>query len=205
MTKLSGLYGITSQEMLLDNGDLFDKTEQALKGGMRIFQYRDKHTVSYQSNRDLMQLKKLCHKYNALFIINDNVELCKQIGADGVHIGLNDANYEYARNLLGENSLIGVSCYNQYELAEQAVQKGANYIAFGAFYPSPTKPNTATASTHLLMQSAKLNTPICAIGGITTSNAKILVQKGTNMLAVISDLFNTNQTQTNAEQFSQLF
>jgi len=203
--KLKGLYGITSQEILLDNDSLLSHVEQALKGGMSILQYRNKHPKCYQSIDDLIHLKELCHRYNALFIINDDVTLCIETGADGVHLGKNDGELVSARNLLGEHAIIGVSCYNQFSLAQHAVKKGASYIAFGAFYASPTKPDAPVASIELIQQAQALNIPICCIGGITHKNAKLLIQQGSHMVAVISELFNFGDIHANAVNFTHLF
>ncbi|MBL7004014.1 MAG: thiamine phosphate synthase [Gammaproteobacteria bacterium] len=202
-TPLQGLYGITSQDILLDNQLLFKKVEQALQGGMGILQYRNKHSSPIQSNDDLIRLKQLCHRYQALFIINDDVNLCKQIQADGVHLGKDDGDITNARKVLGQQPIIGKSCYDQYELALQAQQQGASYIAYGAFFPSSTKPQAPSAAFSLLDKTLKV--PVCCIGGITTSNAQPLINHGAQMLAVITDLFNVNNTKTQAEKFSQMF
>lgn len=202
--RLKGLYGITSQDMLLDNALLFQQVEQALKGGMSILQYRNKHSPRYQSINDLKRLKQLCSDYDALFIINDNIELCLEIGADGVHLGKDDGELQNVKKILGQDAIIGVSCYNELRLAKNAREQGASYVAFGAFYTSPTKPNAPTASLSLVAQAKSLNIPVCCIGGITIYNAKPLVNHGTHMLAVISQLFNSGDVQTNAEKLSCL-
>lgn len=204
-SKLKGLYGITSQDMLLDNHVLFNSVEQALKGGMSILQYRNKHTPLRQNFDDLIQLKQLCHTYNALFIINDNVDLCVEIDADGVHLGKDDDNLVLVRKRIGVGMVIGVSCYNDITIAQQAKDQGADYIAFGAFYNSPTKPDALTASIDLITQAQMLNIPICSIGGITIQNAQPLIQEGSDMIAVISELFNTNDILFNAKQFTHCF
>jgi len=203
--RLKGLYGITSQDMLLDNEVLFQQVEQALKGGMAILQYRNKHTLKYQNIDDLKRLKQLCHDYHALFIINDDVELCIEIGADGVHIGKDDDDLAHARKQLGQDAVLGVSCYNNLLLAQRAKENGASYIAFGAFYTSPTKPDAAIAKLELIHQARSLNTPICCIGGINLNNAPLLIKQGGDMVAVISELFNVGDIQTSAKQFTHCF
>ncbi len=203
--KLQGLYGITSQDILLDNNVLFAQVEKALKGGMTILQYRNKHPKPHQNKQDLIRLKKLCHHYDAIFIINDNVELCLKTGADGVHLGKDDVDLVAAREKLGQQSVIGVSCYNDLALAKQAKELGASYIAFGAFYASPTKPEASVATIALLKQAKALKLPICCIGGITPSNAQPLIVEGANMVAVISKLFNSANVKSNAEKFAILF
>lgn len=191
--------------MLIDNDTLFTRVEQALKGGMSILQYRNKHPQRHQSIDDLMRLKNLCHKYNALFIINDDATLCAEVAADGVHLGKDDAELIAARSLLGKHAIIGVSCYKQLSLAQQAVKQGASYIAFGAFYASPSKPHAAIATLNLIQQARSLAVPICCIGGISHANAKPLLEQGTDMIAVISELFNFGNSQLNAKRFKRLF
>lgn len=203
--QLKGLYGITSQNMLLDNAVMFTLVELALKGGMSILQYRNKHTPAHQSIEDLLQLKQLCHDYHCLFIINDDVSLCRELKADGVHLGKDDDNVIMTRKRLGQDSIIGVSCYNDLSIAQQAVEQGADYIAFGAFFNSPTKPNAPEAKPELISQAKKLNTPICCIGGITAQNATPLIKEGANMIAVISELFNKPSIEQQAKQFKTLF
>ena len=205
MNKLHGLYGITSQAMLLDPQQLLTKTEQALRGGMQLLQYRNKHQPCPQSLSELQQLQQLCHDYHAIFIINDDIVLCQSLSADGVHLGKDDGNVSQARQQLGKHAVIGVSCYNDFSLAQQAEQQGASYVAFGAFYPSPTKPNAQRASIQRLQQAQQLSIPSCAIGGITTDNAKPLIKAGSDMIAVINDLFEVPETQQQAEIFSSLF
>lgn len=202
---LKGLYGITSQDMLLDNVLLLHKVKQALKGGMTILQYRNKHQPRLQSTDDLMCLKQLCHEYKALFIINDDAELCLQIGADGVHLGKDDGDLVYAREILGQKSIIGVSCYNDVSLAQRAKQQGASYIAFGAFYKSVTKPNAGIASINLIGQAKSLKLPICCIGGITVDNSKALIKEGSDMLAVVSELFDAKDIEFKAKKITQSF
>ncbi len=203
--RLKGLYGITSQDMLLDNAVLFEHVEQALKGGMAILQYRNKHEPRLQSIDDLIRLKELCHQYKALFIINDNVDLCLKIGADGVHLGKDDEGLALVRERLGLKSVIGVSCYDDLSIAQRAKDNGASYIAFGAFYASPTKPNAAIAPIDLVQQAKQLKLPICCIGGLTLNNTQPLIQAGADMTAVISALFNVKNTQNNARNFCDLF
>ncbi len=203
--QLQGLYGITSQDMLHNNQLLFQHVEQALKGGMSLLQYRNKQMPRQQSIADLIRLKQLCHSYNALFIINDDLQLCTDTQADGVHIGKHDGEVNTARQLLGEHAIIGVSCYNQLSLAQQAVTQGASYIAFGAFYPSATKPHAVIANKTLIRQAQILNTPVCCIGGITLQNAPELITRGCDMIAVISELFTGEDIQSNAENFCDLF
>ncbi|OQX15182.1 MAG: thiamine-phosphate diphosphorylase [Thiothrix lacustris] len=186
---MQGLYVITDGS----TGDvLLSKVAQALQGGAAIVQYRDKTTDSVRREQEATALRSLCQQHHARFIINDDVALAKAVQADGVHVGRDDFAVNAAREALGNTAIIGVSCYNQLELALSAAKQGADYIAFGSFFPSPTKPNAPRATLELLRQARQqLTLPICAIGGITLDNAPALLANGADMLAVITDVFNS--------------
>lgn len=200
---LHGLYVITDGT----TGDtLFSKVEQALRGGAAIVQYRDKTADTLRREQEARALQTLCRGYNALFIVNDDVELAKTVQADGVHVGRDDAALASARVHLGNSAIIGVSCYNRLEVAVQAAQQGADYIAFGSFFLSPTKPHAPRATLELLREARQqLGVPICAIGGITLDNASALLANGTDMLAVITDIFNAPDIVRQAARFHALF
>jgi len=203
--RLTGLYAITDENLIPP--DRFEQSvEQALKGGARIIQYRDKSDDTVKRQQQAKQLKDLCHRYNALCIINDDIDLCLNVAADGVHLGKDDGDITQARKRLGENIIIGVSCYNQLTLAQQAENDGADYVAFGAIFPSSTKPLAKTAGLGILQQAkSQIKVPICAIGGIDTTNAKQTVESGADMLAVISSLFAQEDICGTAKQLSQHF
>jgi thiamine-phosphate pyrophosphorylase len=202
---LHGLYAITDAQLLADS-HFVEGVTQALEGGARIIQYRDK---SHQLDRRLNQaraLRTICTRHHALLIINDDVALAKQVHADGVHLGLDDSGIAQARAQLGADSLIGISCYNRFELAERAAFEGADYIAFGAFYDSPTKPAAVKAGIDLITRAKQqLDIPVCTIGGITLENAAPLVQAGADMLAVISGVFAARDITAQARHFSGLW
>ena len=202
---LHGLYAITD-ESLMPETNFLDKAEQALLGGARLLQYRDKGNDKTKRLQQASALKQYCQHHGALLIINDDIDLALQVQADGIHLGEDDAAIDEARHALGSKAIIGVSCYNQVELALQAEAAGADYVAFGAFFTSPTKPNARVATLELL-QTAKqqLQIPVCAIGGITTGNASKLVEHGADMVAVISDLFSSDDIRTSASQIARLF
>ena len=205
MPVLHGLYAITDSS-LDDDTTLREAVEQALQGGARLLQYRDKSDDHGKRLRQASLLKTLCARRDALLIINDDFELAKQCRADGVHLGRDDASVAQARAALGDGGIIGVSCYNRLALARRAQQQGADYVAFGAFYPSPTKPDAAAATLDLLQQArTELTVPICAIGGITIETAPALVEAGADMLAVISGVFRQPDIAHAASQFSRLF
>ena len=200
---MKGLYAITDYE-ISDNETLIRKTEQILKAGAAVLQYREKIRTSSDKLNLAMSLKSLCQQYNCLFIINDDYELAKQVDADGLHIGKDDLSLSKARALLG-NKLIGVSCYNDFHNAIVAEQEGADYIAFGAFYSSSVKPHAVQADKFLLQQAReKLDIPVVAIGGITVENAADLVNNGADMLAVIGALYRHENSYEAAIEFNQI-
>ena len=203
---LNGLYGITDATLLPDTVHLTSAVEAALKGGMHILQYRDKQRSFSDQVEQALALKDLCDAYDALLIINDSVLLAKEINAHGVHIGRDDGALNIARDHLGPEAIIGCSCYNSIELAQQAQKKGADYVAFGRFFSSHTKPETKAADIDIIHQArSELSVPVCAIGGITTQNAPRLITQGVDMIAVINDLFAAQDVEQKARQFSALF
>ena len=135
------------------------------------------------------RLRRDCHAAGVAFIVTDDPRLAHEVGADGVHLGEHDGAIADARNLLGDGAIIGASCYDDLQIARDAVAAGANYVAFGAFFPSPTKPHARRANTTLLRASAGLHVPRVAIGGITPDNARSLVAAGADLIAVISGVF----------------
>lgn len=200
-----GLYTITDAVLIPDER-LAIAVKQALLGGARLLQYRDKSADAGRRRAQAETLNALCQHYGASLIINDDVELAAEVGAAGAHIGQNDPSFATARARLGENAIIGVSCYNQLELALQAEQTGANYVAFGAFFPSPTKSTDIRASLALLREArTMLSIPIVAIGGVTPENAPPLLKAGADALAVISGVFAQPDIQSAAARYAALF
>ena len=187
--RLQGLYAITDN-LLTPGPFLIERAEQALQGGVRILQYRDKTTDQQKRRDEALTLKALCAEYQCTFIINDDIELCMAVNADGVHLGVSDANIHTARQQLGNNVIIGATCHGSLDLAHKAIADGADYVAFGRFYNSTTKPNAEAADLQTIRSGlAKLNVPAVAIGGITLSKAEELLEAGFSMLAVIEDIF----------------
>jgi thiamine-phosphate pyrophosphorylase len=203
--KLRGLYVITDTALIPDE-QFSARVAAALRGGARIVQYRDKRESPALRLQLASEMVRLCREYDALSIINDDVELAAKVGADGVHIGKDDAALSHARERLGQGAIIGVSCYNRLELAIEAEQQGANYVAFGAFFPSRVKPDAAIATLALLHTvQQRLHIPICAIGGISADNSAALLNAGADMFAVISAVFAAQDIETAARRFSDLF
>lgn len=201
---LNGLYGITDIT-LTPYTDIFVQVELALKGGMKILQLRDKENKNERLLDMCQELKALVHHYDAKFIINDRVQLCKNINADGVHIGRNDKNYQEVREFLGKDYIIGISCYDDLEKAKYHEDMGVDYVAFGSFYTSPTKPHAKVVSKDILNKAdEELKIPVCAIGGITLENAPDLINRGADMIAVISDLWKNEDIMKHASDYSAL-
>lgn len=202
--KIKGVYAITPDEK--NTNLLLTKVEATLQGGARILQYRNKlanHKLQTQQARELLSL---CRQYHVPFIINDSVELCLKLDADGVHLGLDDGNIAEVREGLGADKILGASCYNHFDLAMQAQQAGASYVAFGACFASNTKPNASVANLELFEQAkAKLHIPTVAIGGITLANASLVIDAGASSIAMINAIFNTDDIKATTQQFSQLF
>jgi thiamine-phosphate pyrophosphorylase len=197
-----GLYAITQTEgKNIDT--ILAEVEQILLGGAVLVQYRDKQP----KNARLLakQLVVLCHHYQVPLLINDDVELAVQVAADGVHLGKHDSSIVKARLRLGQEAIIGMSCYNSVDTALTAQQQGADYVAFGRFFPSSSKPLASPAQLTTLQQAKKiLKLPIVAIGGILPDNGRQLLNAGADLLAVIGGLY-TDQPQQAAQAYSSLF
>ncbi len=201
---LRGLYAITDAQ-LLNHARFSDSIEQALKGGAKIIQYRDKSQDTNKRLQQANEIMRLCEQYQALCFINDDLELTAAVAAHGIHLGIEDASIQTARERFGNSILIGASCYDQLSLAQQAQAQGADYVAFGAVYPSPTKPHAARASFGLFLQARQqLDIPVCAIGGISGDNAQAVVDNGADMVAVISGLFADDDLQNIEERAAHI-
>ncbi len=202
--KIHGLYAITPDEA--DTDLLLAKVESALQGGINLLQYRNKQANYQLQTQQASAIYSLCQQYQVPFIINDSIELCLALDADGVHIGADDGNIAEVREKLGANKILGASCYNRFDLALSAQQAGASYIAFGACFASSTKPHAPVASLELFKQAKmQLHIPSVAIGGITLTNAPFVMDAGANAIAVINAIFNADDVKTIAKQFAHLF
>jgi thiamine-phosphate pyrophosphorylase len=200
-----GLYVITDCDRM-EFPALLEKTKCLMAAGISVLQYRDKNTAAAARQERALALRELCRRYNTVFLVNDDVMLARSINADGVHIGRDDPVYREARGWLGVSSIIGVSCYNRLDLAEEAAIQGADYVAFGDFFGTTTKTGTVTASPELLRQARKeLTVPIVAIGGITPENGGELLQAGADLLAVISAVYAAADAHQAVLDFQKLF
>ena len=204
MPKSSGIYLISDYKNLAID-DLLDKTEKILDVGISLFQFRDKNSKYEIKKSTALKLQTLCKKYNTLFIINDDVVLAKEISADGVHLGRDDMDIDIARKILGDK-IIGFSCYNNLEDAITAEIMGADYIALGSFFNSPTKPEARKIAIDLLpIAKSKLNIPVVAIGGITPENGKQLVDNKVDFLAIISGIYASTDIINSVKAYKNLF
>lgn len=199
---IKGLYAITPD--MADTQLLADMVAQAIKGGASIVQYRNKLASAALQHEQASALLPICKQANVPLIINDDVALCQSLNADGVHLGGTDGDIAAARQLLGKDKIIGASCYNRLELAQQAATQGASYVAFGACFGSSTKPNAVAASLDLFAKAKSLNLPTVAIGGITLQNVAQVQQAGADAVAVINALFASADIAASAKEFSQL-
>ena len=204
MFMISGVYAVTPDEPNTDL--LLSKVEAALQGGISVLQYRNKlasHKLKTQQARAILPL---CRQYQVPLIINDSIKLCLTLDADGVHLGGDDGDLIAARARLGANKILGASCYNRFDLALQAQQAGADYVAFGACFASNTKPNAPVASLDLFeLAKTQLSIPAVAIGGIALENASLAIAAGANVIAVINAIFNASDIKLMTQQFTQLF
>jgi thiamine-phosphate pyrophosphorylase len=199
---LRGLYAIT-QTKNKTTDIIINEVIAAIKGGAVVVQFRDKEPLDAIYLAD--QLVKVCHEYKVPLLINDDIELAIKVGADGVHIGREDGAISEARDRLGADAIIGVSCYNFVEQALNAQEQGATYVAFGRFFPSSSKPLAASAELDTLRKAKfLLDIPIVAIGGILPENGGSLLTAGADLLAVIGGLFET-QPEQSARAYKALF
>lgn len=204
MTSLRrGLYAITDTDLLA--GRLLPAVESALQGGAIAVQYRDKTMDHPRRLEEAIALRMLCRRYQTPLLINDDVELCLAVGADGVHLGQTDSSIRQARERLGPEAIIGATCHDSLALAEAAADNGASYVAFGAIYPSSTKPGACTASLDTLSAARRWGLAVVAIGGITADNAAPVIAAGADCVAVISDLWRAADIAVRARSLSCLF
>lgn len=201
---LRGLYAVTPDTT--DTGMLLRQCGEALGGGARIIQYRNKAADPALARAQAQALLTMTRRSGAALIINDSITLACEIDADGVHLGADDGDLAAARKTLGPGKWLGASCYNRLETAIDAQAAGADYVAFGAVFTSGTKPNAVRASRALFSDArAALRVPICAIGGLTIENSGLVIAAGADMVAVVSALFYAPDIRAAATSFTALF
>ena len=204
-SKIAGLYAITPD--LEDTARLCQMVEASILGGASVVQYRNKVVNEALRFAQASALLPICRQHQIPFIINDHLDLFLALGADGLHIGGADGDISATKQRIGEHKILGVSCYTDFANAEKAEKAGADYVAFGACFPSNTKPHAPRAELTLFAQAKALSIPCVAIGGITLDNADSVIKAGASAIAVIGELFNRDleETKTVAQQFSSLF
>ncbi|GGX45396.1 thiamine-phosphate synthase [Undibacterium squillarum] len=200
---LRGLYIVTPDWD--DTARLLAVTEQALLGGAAIVQYRHKTAQPVQRMEQAAALLSLCRQYQKPLIINDHLDLCQALDADGLHVGGTDIDVAAARAALGEHKIVGASCYGDVQRAKDAAAAGASYIAFGGFYPSRIKKYDFRTEYDIVSEAAGIGLPRVVIGGMTLENCKPLVQRGSEMVAVISSVYFEEDPQAAARAFAALF
>ena len=197
---MRGLYAITPDTA--DTEVLLRKVEEALKAGVAMLQYRNKVLSRDRRLLQARELAPLARGYGVPLIVNDDVDIALAVGANGAHVGQGDGELAAARAQLA-GRILGASCYDDLEKAKAAVRTGADYVAFGSVFPSPTKPEAVRAPLSLFAHD--LGVPLCAIGGITLENAPQLIAAGASLLAVISDLFDAPDIAARAAEYRKLF
>ena len=201
---IKGLYAITPD--MADLNTLIQKTQLAIEGGAFMVQYRSKIHDRDVKMQQCAAILRLCRDYKVPCIVNDDVDMCRNLEADGVHLGEKDDNIAEVRALLGEDAIIGSSCYDQLDRAKIAQKEGANYVAFGAVFPTLTKPHAPRATLALLREAKlEIHIPIIAIGGITVNNAHDVIETGVDAIAVITSLYEAKSIKETAETLSLMF
>ena len=201
--RLRGLYAITPPES--DTAKLLARVEHCLEGGARAVQYRAKSLAESVMREQARGIAALCRARGVAFIVNDSIDLALEVGADGVHLGRDDGNARAARARIGDR-LLGVSCYDQPALARDAARDGADYVAIGSVFASGTKPGAVRAPLALLAEAKRVSgLPVVAIGGIDLSNARLAIEAGADMVAVISAIFDADDVRGAAAALAALF
>ncbi len=201
---MKGLYLVTPDWH--DTEALIKATEIALTVGVGLLQYRHKTASGELRLEQASALLKLCRQHNVPFIVNDHIDLCIALDADGIHVGGTDASVAVVRTLIGKDKILGASCYGDFDLAEQAQITDASYVAFGGFYPSRVKKyEVSTPASIVSKAKSELTVPVCVIGGMTPENAKPLVKEGADMVAAISSVYNAADIATAVREFAALF
>ena len=177
----------------------------ALAGGARLIQYRNKLAPPPLRRAQAAELLRICRGAGAKLIVNDDLALALEVGADGVHLGRDDGDAAQARAALGPDRILGISCYADIARGAGAAAAGADYLAFGSMFASATKPDAVTAPARLLMEAKRFGLPVAAIGGITLANAPQLIAEGADMVAVITDLFDAMDIGARAMAYQELF
>lgn len=201
---MKGLYLVTPDWD--DTEQLVAASEQAIEGGATLLQYRHKTAGDALRTEQASALLALCRRLGVPLIINDHIELCERLDADGIHVGGTDATVAEVRARLGKQKIVGASCYGDLQLATHAAAAGASYVAFGGFYPSRVKKYAVTTPPDIITRALSgLDVPLCVIGGMTAENSRPLVGLGAHMVAAISSVYSADDPRSAAAQFTALF
>lgn len=201
---MKGLYLVTPD---WDNTQqLLEISELALRGGAALLQYRHKTADAALRREQAECLQALCRTYAVPFVINDHLDLCIALDADGIHVGGTDMSVAEVRSKVGPQKIVGASCYGSMDLARAAHRAGASYVAFGGFYPSRVKKYEVSTQPSIVAESkAEIALPVVVIGGMTRDNAVPLVAQGADMVAAISSVYQAGNPQSAARGFADLF
>lgn len=199
---MAEIYAI-SDDILMPENLALDYTREILECGVKFFQFRSKKAVKNENLAS--EILNLCEKFGAKFIVNDDVKFAKKIGAKAVHLGKDDENIKEAFEILGKDAYVGVSCYNDINLAINAAKNGASYVAFGSVFTSPTKPNAPKCGLEVVKEAKQiLNLPVCVIGGINETNIGSLSHVKPDLIAVISAIYKDGNIKENIKNLQKI-
>ena len=199
---MAEIYAI-SDDILMPENLALDYTREILECGVKFFQFRSKKAL--KNEKLASEILNLCEKFGTKFIVNDDVKFAKKIGAKAVHLGKDDEGIKEAFEILGKDAYVGVSCYNDISLAINAAKKGANYVAFGSVFTSPTKPNAPKCGLEVVKEAKQiLNLPVCVIGGINETNIGSLSHVKPDLIAVISAIYKNGNIKENIKNLQKI-
>ena len=199
---MAEIYAI-SDDILMPENLALEYAREILECGVKFFQFRSKKAV--KNEKLASEILNLCEKFGAKFIVNDDVKFAKKIGAKAVHLGKDDENIKEAFEILGKDAYVGVSCYNDINLAINAAKNGASYVAFGSVFTSPTKPNAPKCDLEVVKEAKQiLNLPVCVIGGINDTNIGLLSYANPDLIAIISAIYKNDNIKENIKNLQKI-
>jgi len=199
---MAEIYAI-SDDILMPENLALEYAREILECGVKFFQFRSKKAV--KNEKLASEILNLCEKFGAKFIVNDDVKFAKKIGAKAVHLGKDDENIKETFEILGKNAYVGVSCYNDINLAINAAKNGASYVAFGSVFASPTKPNAPKCDLEVVKEAKQiLNLPVCVIGGINDTNIGLLSYANPDLIAIISAIYKNDNIEENIKNLQKI-
>ena len=199
---MAEIYAI-SDDVLMPENLALEYAREILECGVKFFQFRSKKAV--KNEKLASEILNLCEKFGAKFIVNDDIKFAKKIGAKAVHLGKDDENIKEAFEILGKDAYVGVSCYNDINLAINAAKNGASYAAFGSLFTSPTKPNAPKCGLEVVKEAKQiLNLPVCVIGGINETNIGSLSHTKPDLIAIISAIYKDGNIKENIKNLQRI-